>query len=618
MPVADRMKWSLLDWIDRRRAPGAGGEPGREAGHVSPALRPLMSQHELWLWSERPDLGRAFDVKQESEQAKFLEWFWAHGRKEYAAPDSALAWDHLAQPFLLEDLPFSRAVSVAMRKTWVQRPDLQAAFDLATPGGRARYADWFYRWGMFQQGLDATPYLDHAAAELAGPASAAECALPVNRFAAILLEVYPFIFQKAAADGPGGLSAAAPTLMARHTPEFLLLYDRLPDGLYPANPTYSVHHAASSTTVAKPKGANMIGYAHGAFGMGEHVKMSARALATQTQRFAIVDVDTYNHQRQPEADIVAWAARAPRYGCNIFHINADAMAGATMTVGPAIVRRAFNIGYWAWELAKTPEAWRGSIDFVDEIWAPSRFIQEAFQSATAKPVIFMPLCVELPDDRNWATRDELGLPKDEFLFLYYFDSHSYYRRKNPYAALRAFKMAFPHRRDVGLVIKTQHADEDSETWRNLLQLAEDDARIRIVNKTMSRHEVLSLQAACDCFVSLHRSEGFGRGPAEAMLMGKPVIVTAYSGNMDFTREGAALLVDYRLIPVEQGDYPFFEGQVWADPHEGHAAAQMRRLVDEPGLASGIGASGRALIEAELNFEAVGRRYADRLRELALL
>jgi glycosyltransferase involved in cell wall biosynthesis len=133
---------------------------------------------------------------------------------------------------------------------------------------------------------------------------------------------------------------------------------------------------------------------------------------------------------------------------------------------------------------------------------------------------------------------------------------------------------------------------------------------------LARPRAIALLALSDCFLSLHRSEGFGRGPAEAMLLGKPVIATDYSGTRDFATPETALLVDYRLVPVGAEEYPGAEGQVWAEVDLDHAASAMRRLVADPSLARRLGQAGRERIGRSYDPPAVGARYVERLRAVA--
>jgi glycosyltransferase involved in cell wall biosynthesis len=299
-------------------------------------------------------------------------------------------------------------------------------------------------------------------------------------------------------------------------------------------------------------------------------------------------------------------------------VNADQMLHAYTKLGPDFFRERYNFGFWAWELAKCPPEWLPVIGMVDEVWAPSRFIQDAFAAVTEKPVTYMPLCVELPHFEKQA-RAKFALPDGSCLFLYAFDFHSYIDRKNPSAAIRAFKAAFPSAADnAGLVLKIMKGDPSSPKWEEMISLIDGDPRIHVINEVMTRSDMLALMESCDCFLSLHRSEGFGRGPAEAMYMGKPVIVTGYSGNMDFTRPEASLLVEYQLIPVLKGQYVFEEGQVWADVDIEHAAVQMRRVFEgEPEIRS-IAKKGQSIMLSEFSYAQVGKNMNDRLQELKLI
>ena len=592
--------------------------PARRIAFDLPSVS-LLSDHLRWLYRERLDLHATIDLDRLEHEARLLDWSVKHMPGEYKVSPEAIDWGHLAEPCGLGNGAFSSLISRLMIKNLILRPKLKNRFDVSTRYGRATFIDWYLREGLFADEVDGTPYIDYLVEALSAPARGDESDLPINRFAAVVARCHKRRL-RSGAESLERFEEKFTRLVNAEIPELLYIYNRLPDGVRPVNPRLSLqrfmqHPLDQEEGLAK--GANLIGYAHGAFGMGEHVRMVARALSVWTDDFGIIDVDAYAHDRQPEPDIKLWAERPQRYRTNIFHVNADAMAGALTSVGPAIARNRYNIGYWAWELSRVPEDWRSSIDFVDEIWAPSRFIQQAFQDATDKPVVYMPLCVDLSFD-SWHRRSHFGLPEDKFLFLYYFDSYSYFERKNPLAALRAFKKAFSRRDDVGLVIKTQNARETSPEWLELQAMAEGDPRIHVLNRVMSKGEVFSLQAECDCFVSLHRSEGFGRGPAEAMWLGKPVIVTAYGGNVDFTLPDNSLLVDYELIKVRAGEYPFFYGQVWASPDEEHAARQMRRLVDEPGLAQELGRRGAALMRSDYSARAVGKHYFERLREIGTL
>ena len=107
-------------------------------------------------------------------------------------------------------------------------------------------------------------------------------------------------------------------------------------------------------------------------------------------------------------------------------------------------------------------------------------------------------------------------------------------------------------------------------------------------------------ASIDCYISLHRSEGFGFGMAEAMACGKSVIATGWSGNLDFTRPDNSLLVDYELVALDRDLGPYRRGQVWAEPDLDMAANAMRQISASRDLRQQLGARGKEMVTRELS------------------
>lgn len=371
-------------------------------------------------------------------------------------------------------------------------------------------------------------------------------------------------------------------------------------------------------------GVLLLGHPYGVYGMGEHVRLSAVAFSAAAVPFSIRNIcGEYGihlagiHQDFPHKDKIS---RDGFYKANVFHANADEMGTALRHLGEDIFVDRYNIGYWAWELSNFPEAWCPSLQMVDEVWAPSRFIEQAIANKTSSPVIRMPLAVDFREPEG-ITRASFGFPEDRFLFLFFFDFNSYVQRKNPEGAIRAFLQAFPDVGDtrVGIVIKMNGIEERPNEYKTFIQsIDRQDPRIILMDKVLTDREIKSVVKLCDCFLSLHRSEGFGRGLAEAMYLGKPVIATGYSGNLDFTNEYNACLVDYRLIPVRDHEYPFATGQHWADPDIEHAIWFMRRLVNEPNYAKTIGGHAAEFIRTYHSPGAVGAKYRARLVALKLV
>jgi glycosyltransferase involved in cell wall biosynthesis len=308
-------------------------------------------------------------------------------------------------------------------------------------------------------------------------------------------------------------------------------------------------------------------------------------------------------------------AQPPRV--TILHLNADTAFFDYGFLRERGLERSYTIGYWAWELARFPQEWASSFAFVDEVWVASRFTYDAIAPATAKPVMLMPMAVALPAAEPGLRRADFGLPGDKFVFYYSFDFRSYVARKNPLAAVEAFRRAFPRREAPAvLVLKTIGSDWKPDDRDNLREAIGGDPGILLIDREFARPRAAALLALADCFVSLHRSEGFGRGPAEAMLLGKPVITTGYSGPADFATEETALLVGYELVSVGEEEYPGAAGQVWAEPDIDGAAAAMRRITADPALAQRFGGAGQSRIRELYDPTAIGARYVERICDIA--
>jgi glycosyltransferase involved in cell wall biosynthesis len=252
-----------------------------------------------------------------------------------------------------------------------------------------------------------------------------------------------------------------------------------------------------------------------------------------------------------------------------------------MQKGAAVFEGYRNIGWWPWELSVFPEAWKPyAFELVDEVWASSTFLEGMYKKATYKPVKLVPLAVSVARLKSYP-RKHYGLPDKKFLFLYIFDFNSSVARKNPIATVRAFKQAFELADNtVGLVLKTMNTKPNNPEWQAFIKECITDKRIQLIIETLDRPEVLGLINACDAYLSLHRAEGFGRTLAEAMLLGKPVIATNYSGNVDYMSQSSTYLVDANLINIKDAEYQWVDledKQVWADISIPSAVNQIRNV-----------------------------------------
>ena len=360
----------------------------------------------------------------------------------------------------------------------------------------------------------------------------------------------------------------------------------------------------------------VVGYPLQPTGMAEHARSTFRALRSAGLAPRLLDVSDGDGGADPdlEADFGPHLVKTLGEGVNIFGVNGDEADRVIQRLGRGRFERAYNIAYPAWELARYPAEWARVLDRFDEIWAPSTFVQHALQAAVSRPVRRMPLPVDMQLS-SFLGRRHFGIPEDAFVVLFFFDLLSYATRKNPGAVLDAFERLAARRPDADLlcVIKVRGGGPDDPAQAELeARVAHLGAKAMLVTGDLSDNETKNLVRLADVFVSLHRSEGFGRGMAEAMAFGRAAVATAYSGNLDFMVPGTSLLVDYELTPVPPGAYPHGEGQVWAEPSAEHAATLIERLLDEPAAARAMGRRGRAHIARTLSLAAAARRVKERL------
>ncbi len=274
-----------------------------------------------------------------------------------------------------------------------------------------------------------------------------------------------------------------------------------------------------------------------------------------------------------------------------------------------------RIGMWYWEFREAPVEWRRVASSLDEVWAPSRFVAHALREVLEVPVMNLTPGVEvgevIPFDRSL-----LGVPQSHTLFLFIFDAGSVTERKNPLGLITAFRRAFRSNDKTTLVIKAGNLSMYPEEASQLHAAARRAGTI-ILDQTLPRGELNGLIQACDCYVSLHRSEGFGLTMAEAMLLGKPVIGTAYSANLGFMDRGNSLLIGYELVRVGRQIGPYSKDLLWAEPSVFEAAEAMRWIHENADEARALGERARISAEETLSLQAAGKRFARRLEEIKM-
>lgn len=362
-------------------------------------------------------------------------------------------------------------------------------------------------------------------------------------------------------------------------------------------------------------GVNLIGYLHAESGVGEAARASLRALRCSPLPYSLIDYRQGNVSRMDETfdGDGQWA----HYPVNLLHVNADQSRVARDYLGSELFRDRYTLGYWFWEMPEFPDCLHFAFDQVDEILVSSEYNRQAIAACTAKPVTLIPLAIQV-DIEPILNRQQLHLEEDCFLFLHISDALSMPQRKNPQGVIDAFLHAFgdqPHMA-VRLQLKVSNLEHQPTLAQELREAVARDSRIRLIEGYLDRHTLNNLLNACDCYVSLHRAEGFGLPLAEAMYLGKPVIATHWSGNVDFMDEDNSLPVGYRLVELSESVGPYEKGQIWAEPDLQEAAQRMRELADSPHLAKQIGERAAQTIRQNYSPQRVGEMLAQRIRTIA--
>ncbi len=365
-------------------------------------------------------------------------------------------------------------------------------------------------------------------------------------------------------------------------------------------------------------GLNIVGFLTADLGIGESARCMVRAADAAGIASALVPLKLNCRNRLGDTTVASRLQEDNPHAVNVIHVDPPASRDIDHHHGKRFRAGRYNVGYFAWELPEFPDAWIPSFDYFDEIWCPSQFTRESIALKSPLPVLAMPHAISVlaPGASTAELRARLGLPAGPFLFLSLFDLNSYAERKNPGAAIDAFIEAGLDPAAARLVVKVQNAESNAADFESLrARLARIPGAILIAG-AMNRQEIWSLEAACDCLVSLHRAEGFGLVVAECMAFGKPAISTDWSATAEYVNSENGCPVRARIITLAQNHGPYFRGATWADPDPTHAAEWMRRLAGDRALAARLGEQARTTIAARFSPAVVGERYRRRLEAIA--
>lgn len=363
---------------------------------------------------------------------------------------------------------------------------------------------------------------------------------------------------------------------------------------------------------SRPFGVNLYAPFTAKSGLGSAARGYLRALRAVNVPTQIINVDMNGGDlRIASRDYDS----QPKYRINLIQINADTIDQFAGLFQDDRLDRAYNIAIWAWEMNVLRPDWYPAFSIVDEVWTLSSFNSEAVAAIAPVPVRSMNCVVPLPKPTRFD-RAYFDLPNG-FLFLTAFDVGSSMERKNPQAVIEAFQSVFGGRDDVYLILKFHSGHHNPKVVRSLLRDVANTPNIIVKSNNLSEEEWTALQACMDCFVSAHRSEGFGLNIAEAMQLAKPVIATAYSGNMDFTSERNSYLIPYAIRPIERASGPYLPNYLWADPDRDALARLMQRVYQNPAERQRVARAGAETIRATLSAPVVGARMLRAFDEMGL-
>jgi len=364
----------------------------------------------------------------------------------------------------------------------------------------------------------------------------------------------------------------------------------------------------------------LIGHPWAPIGMGEQMRSHIAALSALHLHHKVYDIFRYAARIDlaHEAIIGDRETDSVPGGIRIFHVNGDEVE----RVFQAFVARGnrledgVNIVVPAWELPAYPAAWADELRRFDCVWALSRFIQSSLATAGLDSALVGQAVEPLPGPL--LPRRHFGIRESAFVLLNFFDLSSYASRKNPEAVLALFdrlRAEQPYA-DLQLVLKAKEGERGAEGWAEQW-IADQGAanRVHVIARPLDTMGVRSLISACDCFVSLHRAEGFGRGLGEAMALGRLALGTDWSGNVDFMTAENALAVRHGMVALREGDYPHWQGQSWAEPDVDHAVKLITPYLSDPTRGRETALRGQAQVLASHGNRAVGLRLVDQMERL---
>ena len=358
-------------------------------------------------------------------------------------------------------------------------------------------------------------------------------------------------------------------------------------------------------------GVNILGFFKYQFGIAELARLILASLEQAHIPYLINNLEALNHNI--DKDLIQNISNDNIYPINIIVANASETGLVLQQKTEKYLKGKYNIGVWCWETEQFPFLEHNTVKYFNEIWTVSKFCKESINKTVKLPISVIRLPVILPNNLSYFCS---SIPKNKFVVLFTFDFLSIFERKNPLAVVEVFKKAFGNDMNALLIIKSINKKYNSQKFQIILQAIKNFNNIIIFDESLNRIDTLSLINSCDVYISLHRSEGLGLAMKEAMAMGKIVIATNYSGNLDFMSNDNSLLVRYDKvqIPITIRTYGK-QGVKWAEPDINDAVNKLKQIYTDKNLRKTIGENAKKYIEQEYNVEKCGNEIFQKIKHI---
>jgi len=359
-------------------------------------------------------------------------------------------------------------------------------------------------------------------------------------------------------------------------------------------------------------GINMAGYFKGEFGIAEAARNYAKAMKIVGIPHVLNKITSSVHRNEDQT-FDNFSKKNP-YTINLIAVNADQSEIFFKEIGENYFKNRYNIGIWFWELTNFPNEWLSSLKFYDEIWVSTNFMAESMSKSFTIPVTKIGCPVEIDEKKLIRNRSKFNLKEDEYVFLFIFDFLSIFERKNPLGVIEAFKKIFKETENISLIIKCTNGARFPTQYKKLSNEC-NQKNIHLLGEHMTKDDLYSLIETSDCYVSLHRSEGFALTIAEAMYAGKPVIATEYGGNSDFMNTKNSFPVKYKITKIDDDYGPYKKGNEWAEPDIEHASTMMRYVFEHKEESKKIGFKAKDDLKQNFSLNKIGIEISKRIQNI---